>query len=227
MRLATIAWRGLLARPLRTALAVIGVALGVAVVAATVITTAHPMRRCAAPLPTCSGPPTCGSGRSPRPASRLAPCRRCAPCPRSPWRRRYRNAGSSCTPLPARTRRCSRCWRSGSIRSSMSAFESRASRPVSRSRPTARPTRWLPPRGPRATASSSGDRASSRRTARGDATRCASSGSWRTPDSPRSSVGRCSWCRARRSTTRSWSRRRSATWISTSVRPASRQPSPR
>ena len=40
MRLATIAWRGLLARPLRTALAVIGVALGVAVVAATVITTA-------------------------------------------------------------------------------------------------------------------------------------------------------------------------------------------
>ena len=38
MRLATIAWRGLLARPLRTALAVVGVALGVAVVAATVIT---------------------------------------------------------------------------------------------------------------------------------------------------------------------------------------------
>src|SRR5688500_7615329 len=38
MRLATIAWRGLLARPLRTALAVIGVALGVAVVAATIIT---------------------------------------------------------------------------------------------------------------------------------------------------------------------------------------------
>jgi putative ABC transport system permease protein len=38
MRLASIAWRGLLARPLRTALAVIGVALGVAVVAATVIT---------------------------------------------------------------------------------------------------------------------------------------------------------------------------------------------
>ena len=40
MRLATIAWRGLLARPLRTALAVIGVALGVAVVAATIITSA-------------------------------------------------------------------------------------------------------------------------------------------------------------------------------------------
>jgi len=40
MRLATIAWRGLLARPLRTALAIIGVALGVAVVAATLITTA-------------------------------------------------------------------------------------------------------------------------------------------------------------------------------------------
>jgi putative ABC transport system permease protein len=40
MRLATIAWRGLLARPLRTALATIGVALGVAVVAATLITTA-------------------------------------------------------------------------------------------------------------------------------------------------------------------------------------------
>ncbi|MGI8998268.1 MAG: FtsX-like permease family protein [Candidatus Limnocylindria bacterium] len=38
MRLATIAWRGLLARPLRTALAIIGVALGVAVVAATIIT---------------------------------------------------------------------------------------------------------------------------------------------------------------------------------------------
>src|SRR5918997_66203 len=38
MRLATIAWRGLLARPLRTALAVVGVALGVAVVAATSIT---------------------------------------------------------------------------------------------------------------------------------------------------------------------------------------------
>lgn len=40
MRLATLAWRGLLARPLRTSLAVIGVALGVAVVAATMITSA-------------------------------------------------------------------------------------------------------------------------------------------------------------------------------------------
>ena len=38
MRLASIAWRGLLARPLRTALAMSGVALGVAVVAATFIT---------------------------------------------------------------------------------------------------------------------------------------------------------------------------------------------
>ncbi len=38
MRLASIAWRGLLARPLRTALAVAGVALGVAVVSATFIT---------------------------------------------------------------------------------------------------------------------------------------------------------------------------------------------
>jgi len=38
MRLATIAWRGLLARPLRTALAVVGIALGVAVVTATLIT---------------------------------------------------------------------------------------------------------------------------------------------------------------------------------------------
>ena len=40
MRLATLAWRGLFARPLRTALAVIGVALGVAVVTATIITSA-------------------------------------------------------------------------------------------------------------------------------------------------------------------------------------------
>lgn len=38
MRLASIAWRALLARPLRTALAVVGVALGVAVVTATIIT---------------------------------------------------------------------------------------------------------------------------------------------------------------------------------------------
>ncbi len=38
MRLASIAWRGLQARPLRTSLTVIGVALGVAVVAATMIT---------------------------------------------------------------------------------------------------------------------------------------------------------------------------------------------
>ena len=38
MRLASIAWRGLLARPLRTALAVIGIALGVAVVTATIVT---------------------------------------------------------------------------------------------------------------------------------------------------------------------------------------------
>ena len=38
MRLATIAWRGLLARPLRTALAIAGIALGVAVVTATIIT---------------------------------------------------------------------------------------------------------------------------------------------------------------------------------------------
>ena len=37
MRLASLAWRGLLARPLRTALAVSGVALGVAVVTATII----------------------------------------------------------------------------------------------------------------------------------------------------------------------------------------------
>ena len=37
MRLGSIAWRGLLARPLRTALAVAGVALGVAVLAATII----------------------------------------------------------------------------------------------------------------------------------------------------------------------------------------------
>jgi putative ABC transport system permease protein len=37
MRLATIAWRGLLARPLRTALAIAGVALGVAVVTATLV----------------------------------------------------------------------------------------------------------------------------------------------------------------------------------------------
>jgi putative ABC transport system permease protein len=40
MRLGAIAWRGLRARPLRTALAVAGVALGVAIVAATSITTA-------------------------------------------------------------------------------------------------------------------------------------------------------------------------------------------
>ena len=38
MRLASIAWRGLLARPLRTGLAVAGVALGVAVLTATIIT---------------------------------------------------------------------------------------------------------------------------------------------------------------------------------------------
>ena len=38
MRLGALAWRGLLARPLRTALAVLGVALGVAVLTATVIT---------------------------------------------------------------------------------------------------------------------------------------------------------------------------------------------
>ncbi|MGZ8476103.1 MAG: FtsX-like permease family protein [Candidatus Limnocylindria bacterium] len=38
MRLGALAWRGLLARPLRTALSVAGVALGVAVVAATMIT---------------------------------------------------------------------------------------------------------------------------------------------------------------------------------------------
>jgi putative ABC transport system permease protein len=37
MRLASLAWRGLLARPLRTALAMAGVALGVAIVAATLI----------------------------------------------------------------------------------------------------------------------------------------------------------------------------------------------
>ncbi|HEX7224955.1 MAG TPA: FtsX-like permease family protein [Candidatus Limnocylindria bacterium] len=38
MRLASIAWRGLLARPLRTGLAIAGVALGVAVLTATIIT---------------------------------------------------------------------------------------------------------------------------------------------------------------------------------------------
>lgn len=40
MRLATLAWRSLLARPLRSALAAIGIALGVAVVTATAITSA-------------------------------------------------------------------------------------------------------------------------------------------------------------------------------------------
>ena len=38
MRLSSLAWRGLLARPLRTALAMAGVALGVAVVTATIVT---------------------------------------------------------------------------------------------------------------------------------------------------------------------------------------------
>jgi putative ABC transport system permease protein len=37
MRLATLAWRGLLSRPLRTALAVLGIALGVAAVTATIV----------------------------------------------------------------------------------------------------------------------------------------------------------------------------------------------
>src|SRR5688572_12072833 len=37
MRLATLAWRGLLSRPLRTTLAVLGIALGVAAVTATII----------------------------------------------------------------------------------------------------------------------------------------------------------------------------------------------
>jgi putative ABC transport system permease protein len=40
MRLGAIAWRGLRARPLRTALAIVGIALGVAIVAATSITSA-------------------------------------------------------------------------------------------------------------------------------------------------------------------------------------------
>ena len=60
MRLATIAWRGLLARPLRTALAVIGVALGVAVVAATVITD----RRIRCRAPECHGRPARGRRRA-------------------------------------------------------------------------------------------------------------------------------------------------------------------
>ncbi|MGI8930635.1 MAG: ABC transporter permease, partial [Candidatus Limnocylindria bacterium] len=38
MRFGALAWRGLLARPLRTALSIAGVALGVAVVTATTIT---------------------------------------------------------------------------------------------------------------------------------------------------------------------------------------------
>ena len=38
MRLSSLAWRGLLARPLRTALAMAGIALGVAVVTATIVT---------------------------------------------------------------------------------------------------------------------------------------------------------------------------------------------
>jgi putative ABC transport system permease protein len=37
MRLATLAWRGLLARPLRSSLAIVGIALGVAVVTATIV----------------------------------------------------------------------------------------------------------------------------------------------------------------------------------------------
>ena len=45
MRLASIAWRGLLARPLRTALAVIGIALGVAVVSLQAVRQADRLRR--------------------------------------------------------------------------------------------------------------------------------------------------------------------------------------
>src|SRR5687768_5817879 len=37
MRLATLAWRGLISRPLRTGLAVLGIALGVAAVTATMV----------------------------------------------------------------------------------------------------------------------------------------------------------------------------------------------
>src|SRR5579859_3483054 len=37
MRLSALAWRGLVARPLRTTLTVLGVALGVAIVAATLV----------------------------------------------------------------------------------------------------------------------------------------------------------------------------------------------
>ena len=64
MRLATIAWRGLVARPLRTALTVSGVALGVAVVAATIITGAAADAALRAPPRTSSGAPTFGSAPS-------------------------------------------------------------------------------------------------------------------------------------------------------------------
>ena len=51
--------------------------------------------------------------------------------------------------------------------------------------------------------------------------RCGSSASWRTPASPHSSAARCSSCRATRSTRRSRSRRRSATSTSTWPMPTS------
>ena len=195
MRLATIAWRGLLARPLRTALAVIGVALGVAVVAATVITTASSdaaLRSATADLlgaadvrlrafaEMASGPRRSGAARHARDRRGGA---------------RVGTAAHRAHRIPARTRRCSRCWHRD--RPGRRRQPSRAA-PHGRCPAldvTARPTRWLPPRGRRATGSSSGISFVSTGGARG-CRRCASSASWPTPDSPRSSGARCSSCRA-------------------------------
>ena len=149
---------------------------------------------------TCWGTPTSACARSPMPASSRGRSRRSGRCRRSAPRRRSRSDGCSCRRSPARTSRSSRCSWWASIPSRTPSSASRAWSRASRSRPTVRPMRWFRPRGQRATASCSATGSCSVGDARG-CRRCGSSACCPTPGSPRSRVATswsCSRSRARR-----------------------------
>ena len=195
MRLATIAWRGLLARPLRTALAVIGVALGVAVVAATVITTASSdaaLRSATADLLGAADVRLrafAETGFTPRAVQALRAMPEITVAAPVSERRLIVHTD------PGEDEKVFSLLAIGidpAIDASLREPRLTAGVPLSTDSPTDAlvAASWAARNGLEL-----GTSFGSMDGARG-CHRCASSGSWRTPDSPRSSVARCSSCRA-------------------------------
>ena len=225
MRLATIAWRGLLARPLRTALAVIGVALGVAVVAATVITTASSdaaLRSATADLLGAADVRLrafAETGFTPRAVQALRAMPEIAVAAPVSERRLIVHTD------PGEDEKVFSLLAIGIdpvVDVSLREPRLTAGVPLSTDSPTDAlvAASWAARNGLEL-----GDQLPPRRTARGDA-----AAAHHRPHGGHRIRRARAWGGARRvarrrSTSRSWSRRRSDTWISTSVRPVSRKPS--